>query len=223
MDANLVGGQIIIVPLSGITPRFTDAYIVIYEIPTELLMYRSIVSALSVGYLPYGNLSNYAGASTNTSNSACNCPPNEILGAASKMMNALSDVPFISNANVELIGNNTILIRDQSGINSSYQLRCVVSNDEYLNNISPRHYPIIAKACELAIKSYIYNTLIIKIDSAFLEGGQELGAFKSYIETLSDAEENYQTYLREMVAKTLFINDQMQYERFVRLQVTGGL
>ena len=65
--------------------------------------------------------------------------------------------------------------------------------------------------------------MIIKIDQAYLTGGQELGAFKNYVENLSDAEENYQTYLKEVMQKVFFMNDSSNYNRFIALQMNPSI
>lgn len=220
VDCNLVGGITVMVPLDGITPSFRDNFSSVYEVPKELTQNRSIVSVLSVGYMPYANAFNSTGMGYG------NVSPgsmNEITSAAQRVSDSVSGVPPISNAQVSLIGENTILLRDQYRVTSAYILRCILSNDENMNNISTRSWHAFSKLCQLAVKSFIYNTMLVKIDQAYLQGGQELGAFKSYVETLSDAEEMYQTHLREVWQVTSFINDTYSYDRFIKLQMNSGL
>jgi hypothetical protein len=220
VDSNLVGGQMIIVSLQGVPPKYVDTYTIIFEIPLELIMYRNIISVLSIGYLPYVSSYNSLGSGMGTVNPNS---MNDVMSAAQRVGDSVSNIPPISNATVELIGANTILVRDQLRVTNAYQLRCIVANEENLNNISPRSYQAFSKLCLLAVKSYIYNKLIIAIDMAYLTGGQELGQVKSYVEGLSDAEENYQTYLAEVMAKVFFMNDTQSYARFIRTQISPGL
>ncbi len=220
VDCNLVGGITVNIPLDGITPAYIDNYSSVYEVPKDLTQNRSIVSVLSVGYMPYAAAFNTAGLGYG------NVAPtsmNDITSAAQRVADSLSGVPPVSNAHVSLIGENTVLLRDQFRVTSAYILRCILSNDENMNNISTRSWHAFAKLCQLAVKSFIYNTMLVKMDQAYLQGGQELGAFKSYVETLSDSEEMYQTHLREVWQVTAFVNDTYAYDRFLKLQINPGL
>jgi hypothetical protein len=147
----------------------------------------------------------------------------DLMSAGQRMGDAVSNIPPISNASVELIGYNTVLIRDQLRVTNSYQLRCVVANDEHMSNMQPRTYLAFGKLCELAIKSYIYNNMIIAMDQAYLSGGQELGQFKAIVESYSDAEEQYGTYLNEVWRPISFMSSTIDYTRFLKLQVSPGL
>lgn len=220
IDANLVGGSQALVSLEGIQPQYGDYYSAVYEIPLEKTNYRHIISVLSVNYLPFvGNF----GSRGPMSGVMPNQNSNELTLAANRLMDSQSSVPVTSTANVELIGANTVLIRDQYRMASVYVLRCMIGNEENLNNISPRSYLFFATLCQLAVKSYIYTKMLVTMDQAYLQAGQELGAFKSYVDTLQDAEEMYSTYLRETWSGVAFMNDQLSYDRFIKLQVSPGL
>lgn len=220
IDANLVGGTQAIIPLEGLPAKFIDTYSVVFEIPPDRTNYREIVSVLSIGYLPVANSFNSMGNGIGTIN------PNsmsDLMSAAQRVADSHSNIPLVSNAVCDLIGYNTVLIRDQIRVTSAYNLRCMLANEVNLNNISPRSHLAFAELVKLAVKSYIYNTMLIKIDQAYLSGGQELGAFKSYVESLSDAESMYQTHLREVWQKTAFMNDTLSYDRFIALQISPGI
>lgn len=220
VDTNLVGGVTTIVPLDGLTPKYVDTFTVLYIIPAERISYREIIAVLSVGYLPYGMAYGTLGDGIGAINAGS---MTDVSSVAQRIGDAASSIPAVSNALVELVGYNTILIRDQLRVTNSYQLRCILANEENLNNINPRSYHNFCKLCELAVKAYIYNTLLIKIDTAYLKGGQELGSFKSYVESLSDANENYRTYLLEVWKSTAACNDTTGYDRFIKMQICPGL
>lgn len=216
IDCNLVGGTTIVVSLEGLEPRYSDVYSVVYQVPPERINFREIVSILSVSYMPQSLAYNGAGYGTGVMTSHHN---SEVGAVAQRIADSVSNIPVISNASADLIGPNTVLVRDGQRVSSAYQLRCVVGNEENLNNINPRSYLAFSKLCELAVKAYIYNNLIVRIDQAYLEGGQELGSLKNYVESLSDAEENYQTYLQEVMRTVMFVNDSKGYERFIKVQL----
>lgn len=219
IDANLVGGSQVLISLEGLVPKYGDYYSAVYEVPMERTSYRHIISVLSVNYLPFvaSGMRGAMGGMMPATNS------NDIAMAGSRLMDSHSSIPAVSTANCELIGANTVLIRDQFRMASTYILRCIIGNEENLNNISQRSYLSFATLCQLAVKSFIYNRMIIRMDQAYLAGGQELGAFKNYVESLSDMEEMYQTYLRETWSGTAFMNDQLSHDRFIKLQISPGI
>ena len=220
IDANLVGGMEIIIPLDGLIPEYIDNYSLVYKIPDDRVLGRSIISVLSIGYMPYSNGFNSMGTSYG------NIAPtsiNDTASAAQRLADSYSSIPPISNAVIDLIGHNTVVIRDQYRVSAAYQLRAIVGNEDNLNNINPRSYHAFAKLVELAIKSYIYKEMLISIDQAYLMGGQDLGAFKTYIETLSDSEDMYQTYLRETWQNVAYHNDVVGFDRHLKLMVASGL
>ena len=53
IDCNIVGGIMMVIPLMNINPDFADNYSTIYTIPDDRTGGRTILSVLSIGYLPY--------------------------------------------------------------------------------------------------------------------------------------------------------------------------
>lgn len=220
IDADIVGGQTVIVSLEGLSPNFMDTYTLIYEIPEYMVNYRTIMSVLIIGYMPFSSAFNSMGAGMGVVNPTS---MSDLMSATQRVADSHSNIPAVSNATVDLIGKNTILIRDQMRVTNAYQLRCVIGNEEHLNNIQPRSAHVFAKALELATKSYIYNRMIIRMDQAFLSGGQELGRIKEVIDSYSDAEEMYQTHLREVIMAVSFMQTAANHERFIKLQLNSAL
>ncbi len=220
VDTNIAGGETILVDLNGLQPQMVDRYNYIFDIPGERVNYRTILTALSVNYMAYNSvMNNYMpGTSSSTPNYI-----NDVSSAAHRAMDSRSNIPIVSNAECTVVGHNTIMIRNHLVTAAVVQLRCVVCNDERLNNISIRNAPEFSKLCELAVKSYIYNTLLVKLDKGYLERGQELGVIKSYVDGLADAEENYQTYLRETWGAVGIMNDRLTYENLLHIQMDPGL
>lgn len=219
-DCNLIGGMQTIVSLEGLTPLYADTYTMIFEIPAERLANRSLISVLSVGYMPFSAAYNSLGMGMGVVNPTS---MNDLASAGQRVGDSVSNIPPISNATCDIIGYNTIFIRDPYRVTNTYQLRCILANDENLNNINPRSYKAFAKASVLAVKAHIYNKLIIKMDRAYLQGGQDLGTIKQIVDEYADAEEMYQDYLREVLQKVLFMNDVPTHERFLRLQINPAL
>lgn len=216
VDANLVGGDTVLIPLNKMKVVFSDEFNLHYEIPGEVINNRTILSVLSVSYTTYnaavGNYSPNAGNISPTTS-------NDLTSAARRAMDAHSSIPVVSSADVEVIGQNTVMLKRHLITSMPAQLRCVVANDDELGNISIRSSADFSKLCELAVKSYIYNTLLIKLDAAFLNRGREMTSIKTYVDGLADAEENYQTYLREHWSGVATMNDRLSYEDLLTIQM----
>jgi hypothetical protein len=220
VDADLVGGSTVIIPLSGLSPTYTDVNGLVYEIPMELTNFRTIMSVLSVSYVPY--TMSFAGSPSNRA-VGFNNNISDLEIASQRVGDAMSGIPPISSASARLIGHNTILLNDTLRVTNAYQVRCILGNEENLNNISPRSYLYFADLCIHAAKAYIYNKLIVMMDQAYLSGGQELGAIKSIVEGYSDSYQNYDTYLREVWQRVAVFNDQPQHQRLIRTMISPGL
>lgn len=220
IDADLVGGSITIISVGGLTPKYVDDFSFIYEIPLDRTSNREIVSILSVGYLPYAGAFGYG---TMNQPAMTSGSMNDVTSGGQRLMDSFSSIPVVSTATCDLIGYNTVIIRDSQRLSANYTLRCVIANDVSLVNINPRSWINFSELAALAVKSYIYNKLIIQIDQAYLSGGQELGSMKNYIDNLSDSEQMYQEYLRNVWQAVAFHNDSQSHERFIRIQISPGL
>jgi len=219
VDADIVGGDTIIVDLAGIAPKLVDEFNYVFEIPPERVNYRTILTALSVNYM---NTNQLVGSLVPGYSNAVNSG-SDITHAAQRAMDSRSSIPIVSNADCLMVGHNTVMIRNHMRTAAVVQLRCAVTNDERLSNISIRSAPDFSKLCILAVKSFIYNELLIAIDRGYLERGQELGAVRSYIDGLSDAEEMYQTFLREQWGAVSVMNDRLSFEDLLHMQLSPGI
>ena len=144
-----------------------------------------------------------------------------LMSSMQALVASYDKIPMTSTARCQLIAENTILIRDSIGFAPNGWLRCVLANDENLGNIQLRSYKHFSQLVEYAVKSYIYNELIINLDQGELQGGQTIGVFKEIIQGYSDAEQNYKDYLTDVWEAVAFMNDSEGYSRYVRL-ILGG-
>ncbi len=214
IDCNLVGGAQILVPLSGLDREEISNQETIFKIPKDLTQGRSIVSPLNITFTDPGSIIN-----TGVYN---NCGVSAVSTAAQALMDSQAPMPMLSTANVRLIGENTILVRDVVRLPSNSYLRCVIAHDEAMSHIQPRSYRAFSKLVEYAVKAYIYNEYIVEMDVGEIRGGHQIGKFKEIIENYADAEELYQNYIREKWEKIEFQNDQEGHTRFLRMLIGGG-
>lgn len=218
-DANIAKGEHIRIWLGDVQAKVIEDYRCIYEIPEWKIPGKTILSVLSVSYMPY---TGGAGSFGYAYGGVGPMFTQDTMTAAQQMVEATAAIPNVATARVELIGENTILLEDAQRYNTSYSVSCYVTDNNYLTKINPRYFEYFSTLCAYAVKAYIYRTLRIRIDRAFIEGGSELGAFKAVVDEYADSEENYRTFLRTKWAKVAFM-DSDRYRRFVKAQLPIGL
>lgn len=220
VDAQIAMGEHMQVRLNTLTPVYVEDYRCVYEIPSSLLQNKTILTVLGVSYTPYaGGIGSfgyaYGGVGPLFSQ--------DTMTAAQQAVEASSAVPNVATAKVELIGENTVMIEDAQRFNTSYWLSCYVTDEKFMNSIDPRSYEYFSTLCEHAIKSYIYNKLVINMGRAEIEGGSALGVFKEVVDGYADSESNYRTFLRETWAAVALMNNRPRYYRMLKMQVPIGL
>lgn len=213
IDCNLVGGTEAFISLDGCLLERGDDFTTIYRIPKEKTQGRTIMSVLNITFTDPTRLTNIG--STNTQGSSM------MLRLAEGMMDAHGAMPIVSSARVQLIAENTIMVRDNTFLPANCYVRVILANDENMSHIQLRSYHHFAKLVELAVKSFIYNNMRIEMAEAMLSGGQALGVINEAINEFSDSEELYQTYLREKWTKVAMMNDQESWSRHIRRLVGG--
>jgi hypothetical protein len=212
LTCNIIGGREMMINVMGLYPRQIDRFTTLYEIPHALTAGGSIVSVLDAIY--YGGASSMSTASPRT---------DEVASALQRLDSSHTDIPIVANVLTELVGENTVIINDVQMVRQISFIRCMVTNDENLANISPRSYLAISKMVELAVKSYIYNKLVVDLDEAYLKYGSSLETIKRVVEQYEGAEDEYQLYMLEKGQKILFMNDMKTHDMFIRQQVTWSL
>lgn len=214
VDLNLYGGRELIVPLRTVFKQRVTENCTVMKIPKNLTQNCSILTALNITFVDPARLTTY-GTPTYGYESY-------MLTQAQGMVDAMSTIPSISSAYLQLIGENVLMVRDSAILPSEMFLRCRIANDENLSHVQMRSYPEVSLLVIYAIKAYIYNEYLIDMDAGEQRAGMVLGTFKNVIEGYADSNQNYRDHLRDTIQKVLFMNDNESYTRFIRL-VNGGL
>lgn len=216
VDCNLVNGVEVRIPLDDVQSEVVDnGYTTVFQIPKNKTNGRSILSVFDVTYGDlYNTQSGYGISSYGRSSPA--------LQLAAGSMDAQMRTPYVGTTRVELIGENVIMVQDSMILPQNLYLRCSLENDENLSNIKARSFLVFSKLVELAVKAYIYNYYVIKLDMGELRAGIQVGKFKEIVDGYSDAETMYQEHLNEKWAKTAFMNDSESMSRFVSL-ISGSM
>lgn len=213
VDCNLVGGTEVFIPLDGLPVYRQNDYTSIYRIPKEKTQGRSIMSVMNITFSDPTKVSSY-GVAAGDQNTF-------MLQGAQAVMDAMGSMPVTSTALVQLIAENTVMVRDTIVLPANIYLRAVLANDENMSHIQLRSFRAFAKLVEYAVKSYVYNQYIIPMDKGQLFGGQNIGRFKEVIDSWADSEELYQTFLTEKWTKIAWMNDRESWTRDIRL-IMGG-
>lgn len=213
VDCNLVGGTEAFIPLEGMPIERANDYTSVYRIPKERTQGRTIMSVLNITFTDPARISSYGVVSNRNQGMMGQ------VGAA--VMDAHAAMPITSTARVQLIAENTVMVRDTVLLPANIYLRCILANDDNISHIQLKSYRHFSKLVELAVKAYIFNELVIQMDMGQLVGGQQLGRFREIVDNYADAEDLYQTYLAEQWQKVAFMNDRETWERFLRTKIGG--
>ena len=238
VDCNLVGGTEDTIRLDGLMNTRvgdhssavndgvqswgTGDYISVVRVPKDRTQGRSIQSVLSISYGNPSGMSGYGSGSMGMAGYGQGGGSNALTQAGSAVMNAMAPIPVTSSARVQLIGENTVMVRDSVILPANSYLRCVLAHDENMSHLQLKSYRHFSNLVTLAVKAYIYNSYIIEMDMGQLMGGQAIGRFKEVIDGFADAEELYQTYLTEKWEKVSLMNDQESYTRLLRVMIGGN-
>lgn len=221
VDCDLVAGIQLDIPLRGLIPDQVSlpsgspySWALIYHIPMTLTQNRVITSVLWVANTIAPISGTYTYASYNGS---------ALANAAMGVMQSQAPIPSMSTARVDLINTNTVMISDTNQWPYDATLRCKVEHDPDMSTLPPGAVPFLCKAIELATKAYIYNTLIIQINSAELQNGQELGKFKEIVDQYADANEQYEEYRGTVLREVLYQSDAVTARDFMRIPIGAGV
>lgn len=212
IDCNIVGGMEVYLSMAGIPMERPDDITTVYRVPKSRTQGKSILSVLNITFSDPTLTSSYDAAALSQSTT--------MMRGFQAMTDAMGTIPLVSSAGIQLIAENTIMLKDNIVLTANMYLRCLLANDPNLSHISIRSYNAFAELVEHAVKAYIYNTTKIRLDKGALSGGQELGSIKETIDEYREAGTIYFDYLKTKWAKIAAINDREQYQR--NLRTLGG-
>lgn len=213
VDCNLVGGHEVIIDLTHAEWERVDDVTHVIRVPKKIMNNQSIMSVLHLMYMdptkqtPYGMAGILSG--------------NAVLRLSQQILDALAPLPSMSTATLELIAENTFMIKDNTILPMTCYLRCIVTQDQNLSTIRPRYYVQFCKLVEYAVKAHIYNNLIVSLDEGYMKGGSELGVVKNIIEGYADMADMYDEYLVKW-AKILVLNDRESKTRTIRSMISSN-
>lgn len=213
VDCDVVGGTEVLIRIANFQTDRPDDFTAIYQIPKSATQNRSISSVLNVTFNDPTGISYYGMSS--------GCQSTQMMATSMALLDSAGTIPVTSTAQVSLIGENVVMVRDTTILPANAFLRCILASDENWSHLQMRVFRKFADLCVLAVKSYIYKTLVIEVDQAELSGGFQLGRFREVLDGYADSEELYQEYLTEKWQKISLMNDHESWTRHLR-GVVGG-
>lgn len=211
---NLISGQRELIPLTGLVQEFQPDYSIVLEIPKERTGGRSITAVYAMV--------------TGTPTGALGGSVSMQFGVGSGLVDGLravkqsrEQIPLMSDANIQLIADNTILIRSPLRLAGTLYLDCQLENDSSLSNIPPAAWKHFKKLVEYAVKAYIYNNTVIPMDEAQIAGGMSIGRFREIIDNYADANELYEEQMNKW-QKIAILSDPLSHQDHIQ-SIVGGL
>jgi len=212
MDANIVGGIETVIDLNKCSIKYLNNREFIVDVPKVLTEGRSIIALKSlVSNVIYSQSTSY----TNMAGT---------LSASMDIANNIGTENVVQTSKLELIADNTVLVADPTIHLMDGALRCTIENMSNMENINPRAYDIFGELCVHAVKAWIYNHTIIKLDKGYIYSGAELGVVQSVIEGYSDAYQEYREFLNLKWAKVAFINNSSNtMSRYIKSMISNTI
>lgn len=221
-DSNLVGGRAkqIVLNKSWVEVAETPAPFIfgnsqtycIYRIPPEARENRMLSSVIELRY-PY---TIHDGLQMPNSGMGTNMGGNTVGGLACQALEGqtwANAVPLptpilVSGHQVKLIPSSVSQIQDIDWI-----LTCRLNYDAEFMNLNNQAILPLVELVLCAVKAYIYNELALKIDTAYIVGGQAMGKLKEIVESYSDQNDRYLELLREFNGGAVVLDGELRRRR----------
>ena len=209
-DLETIGGVMLEIPLSGVPYEKLEDYSRIYVIPKHMTLGRDIVQ---VNRVSLNVTSNYAERIPGQSTQAFTVSPFE--RSIQSVTASHRPIPNITNAEVELLGDNVVKINDYQNFSVDITLECRIAYSDDLIEIKKPYYQDFAELVNVACKSYLYRELALSLDRTRLEGGRDFGRYKEFVDQWSDHHQMYQDLLDKKWHNILLLNDQARKQKHI--------
>lgn len=207
-DLSRIGGTLIDIPLYECPFSYDDTlnyrYHRIYEIDAKYTQNRPIYSVLraynngvisaTAGMTPFN-----AGYSTYQTSTV-----DEMM---SKQIMSRDRMVKFSDADIEVVGPFSLRVTNTIMLAYNLTLECRIGYSSEFHELMPPYHHEFNLLVDLAVKSYIYRELRLDIDMFKLDGGRELGVYKDYVDSYSNAASDYQEQISKRWRKLLILGD----------------
>lgn len=211
---NLISGQRELIPLGGLIQEQQPDWSLVINIPKSLTHGRSITAVYAmVTGTPTGSLGGSVSMQFGRGSA--------IVDGLRAAMQSREQMPLLSDANIQIIGDNMLLIRSPMRLAGTLYLDCQLENDALLSNIPPAAWKHFKKLVEYAVKAYIYVNINIPMDEAQIYGGMAIGKFREVVDGFSDANDLFEEQLK-IWERVAILSDPLSHQDHIQ-GLVGGL
>lgn len=201
-EMNLTGGLLKTIPLRTEWIEHTpgdhagyagdDGPYSLFRVPPEARDNKPISCIVSIQY-PYNT---YLGGGVNSSDIGLGgyC----LVDQVDEVLNSYTLARPRNHPTARLLSGDLIRISPSQYSVQNWLMTCRIDFDSSFNNLHHNAVIPLAKATVLAIKHWCHTNLLIDIDRAWMETGQDIGVFKSTIEGWADAKDQYEEAMVEL-------------------------
>lgn len=172
----------------------------IYRIPPEVREDLDIIDVLDVQFISQVNLNLQASPFINHSNSMGS------FGHA--ILDSNTGENMYSTSNVEVLNGNLIRLTPPPYALYNYVVTVRLEHDKEFTNLSNNVIDTLADYAVACTKMFIYNKLIVALDKAYVEAGNEISAVKMIVDTYADAAQRCKE-LEESLQGSCYLDPQM--------------
>lgn len=199
---NEAGGQLVRIPIDAYY-NSTNENGSIYIIPMSATNGRLIINALGIEYtVNDGGLG------------AVSAYDKSLL---TELVNSTMQSGGNNDADVRLIGRNTIIIRNDL-TRGPMQLRAVIEHNPDLSNLSSASHRKFSALVLSAVKVFIYTRLSLDLGEGNLNGGTVNGYMRSTLDEYAAEREIFEERLTKW-KKITIMSDRDTYNRFIEMQL----
>ena len=164
----------------------------IYRVLPHARENRSINAAISIR-IPYSLAGDGMGAQSISGSGG----GRTLSDVACMALNSHTHAQHISTPTPILLAGDVVKLNPPQLSHLNWILECRLAYDENFTNMDVNIIPTFAELVVACVKAYIYNKMIFAIDRTYLSGGQELGIFKTTIESYADQYDRYEELIKQ--------------------------
>lgn len=199
-DCNNGGGKLAKIPLTTENAVCLDPPIPyslgvsntwsVYRVLPHARENRSINAAISIR-IPYSLAGDRMGAQSIMGGGIT------LSDIACTALNSHTHAQHISTPTPILLAGDVVKLNPPQLSHLDWILECRLAYDENFTNMDVNIIPTFGELVVAGVKAYIFNKMIFAVDRTYLSGGQELGIFKTTIESYSDQYERYEELIKQ--------------------------
>ena len=225
MDTNLIAGRQTEIPIAEEWMRSTrdglwDSLAAtqynacFFYIPPEFRENRNIsavIRLVDTNLQQLGTSDGSIGGYSNYGNSVSSIAAAMV---GSRTLNGLVTAPevMLESANfIKVLGNYP------NSYFGGLSLECILEFDTEFNNADQNTLYQLRELALVAVKAYIWTTLVIQIDTAEISAGMQIGVFKEIVDGYASANDEYEDRLMRVRGASLL--DENNLGEFIRMQV----